>query len=350
MINYIWGIFIVLGVIISIIKKDSNLTNNLITSGTKGIDMIINLVPLMCLWLGTMKIADSSGLLNIISNKLSKVIRVVFPEIPKGDPAIAYISSNIVMNMLGLGNAATPFGIKAMTRLKELNNNSDIASRSMITFLVINTSSVTIIPTTVISLRIASGSNNPTEIMTACIITTFLFGEDFMFNYLIPIIVIIILIYGLYKKVDIFDTFLLGVKEGLKSSINLFPTIFAMIIAINLLTNSGFILDLSNILKPIFNKISFPVEVLSLAILRPISGSASLSMLSEILSNYGPDSFIGRVASVMQGSTDTTIYIISLYFASIGVKKIKYSLIVGLLSDLISIILSVVIVTLIFGN
>ena len=174
MINYIWGIFIVLGVIISIIKNDSNLTNNLITSGTKGIDIIINLVPLMCLWLGTMKIADSSGLLNIISNKLSKIIRVVFTERPKGDPAIAYISSNIVMNMLGLGNAATPFGIKAMTRLKELNNNSDIASRSMITFLVINTSSVTIIPTTVISLRIASGSNNPTEIMTACIITTFL--------------------------------------------------------------------------------------------------------------------------------------------------------------------------------
>jgi len=174
MINYIWGVFILLGVIISIIKGDNNLTNNLITSGTKGIDIIINLVPLMCLWLGTMKIADSSGLLTIISNKLSKFIRVIFPEIPKGDPAIAYISSNIVMNMLGLGNAATPFGIKAMTRLKELNNNSDIASRSMITFLVINTSSVTIIPTTVISLRIASGSNNPTEIMTACIITTFL--------------------------------------------------------------------------------------------------------------------------------------------------------------------------------
>lgn len=174
MINYIWGVFILLGVIISIIKGDNNLTNNLITSDTKGIDIIINLVPLMCLWLGTMKIADSSGLLNIISNKLSKIIRVVFPEIPKGDPTIAYISSNIVMNMLGLGNAATPFGIKAMTRLKELNNNSDIASRSMITFLVINTSSVTIIPTTVISLRIASGSNNPTEIMTACIITTFL--------------------------------------------------------------------------------------------------------------------------------------------------------------------------------
>lgn len=174
MINYLWGIFIILGIIVSIIKEDGNLTNNLLTSGIKGIDMIISLIPLMCLWLGIMKIADSSGLLNVISNKLSKVIRIIFPEIPKGDPAIAYISSNIVMNMLGLGNAATPFGIKAMTRLKEINNNSDAASRSMITFLVINTSSVTIIPATVISLRIASGSNNPTEIMTACIITTFL--------------------------------------------------------------------------------------------------------------------------------------------------------------------------------
>lgn len=174
MINYIWGVFIVLGIIVSIIKGDTNLTNNLITSGSKGIDMIINLVPLMCLWLGIMKIAESSGLLNIISNKLSKVIRILFPEIPKGDPSIGYISSNIVMNMLGLGNAATPFGIKAMSRLKELNNNSDIASRSMITFLVINTSSVTIIPTTVISLRIMTGSNNPMEIMTASIITTFL--------------------------------------------------------------------------------------------------------------------------------------------------------------------------------
>lgn len=174
MINYIWGIFIILGIIVSIIKKDSNITNNLITSGTKGIDMILNLVPLMCLWLGIMKVAETSGLLNKVSNKLSKIIKIIFPEIPNDDPAIAYISSNIVMNMMGLGNAATPFGIKAMTRLKELNNDSDIASRSMITFLVINTSSVTIIPTTVISLRIASGSSNPIEIILACIITTFL--------------------------------------------------------------------------------------------------------------------------------------------------------------------------------
>ncbi|MBQ8192850.1 MAG: spore maturation protein [Bacilli bacterium] len=174
MLNYLWGLFIVVGVLYSIIKGDTNLTNNLLTSGKQAIDMIINLVPLMCLWLGTMKIAEKSGLLSIISNKLSKVIKIIFPEIPKGDPAIGYISSNIVMNMLGLGNAATPFGIKTMRELKRLNNNSDIASRSMITFLVINTSSVTIIPTTVISLRLLAGSTNPSEIIGITIVTTFL--------------------------------------------------------------------------------------------------------------------------------------------------------------------------------
>lgn len=169
-----------------------------------------------------------------------------------------------------------------------------------------------------------------------------------MINYFIPIIVIIIIGYGLYKKVDIFDVFLDGVKEGLKTSINLFPTIFAMIIAINLLTGSNIIIDISNLLRPLFMKINFPVELLPLGILRPISGSSSLVILNNILYSNGPDSFIGRVASVMQGSTDTTIYIISLYFSSIGIKKIRYSLIVGLLADFISIVLSLVVVKILF--
>lgn len=169
-----------------------------------------------------------------------------------------------------------------------------------------------------------------------------------MIKYFIPLMVIIIIIYGIYKKVDIFDTFLIGVKEGMKTSINLFPTIFAMIIAISVLISSGIITNISNLLSNFFSSIGFPVEVLPLAILRPISGSSSLVILNDILSNYGPDSFIGRVASVMQGSTDTTIYIISMYFSSVGVKKIKYSLIVGLLADLISIILSIIIVRALF--
>jgi len=174
MINYIWGVFIILGITYSIINKDPNLTNNLLTSGKNSIDMILTILPLMCLWLGITKIAEASSLLILVSKKLSKVVRIIFPEIPKDHPAIGYISSNIVMNMLGLGNAATPFGIKAMEKLKELNKNKDVASRSMITFLVINTSSVTIIPTTVISLRLLHGSIDASEIIPVTILTTFI--------------------------------------------------------------------------------------------------------------------------------------------------------------------------------
>lgn len=174
MINYIWGVFIILGITYSIINKDPNLTNNLLTSGKNSIDMILTILPLMCLWLGITKIAQASSLLTLVSKKLSKVVRIIFPEIPKDHPAIGYISSNIVMNMLGLGNAATPFGIKAMEKLKELNKNKDAASRSMITFLVINTSSVTIIPTTVISLRLLHGSMDASEIIPVTILTTFI--------------------------------------------------------------------------------------------------------------------------------------------------------------------------------
>lgn len=174
MINYIWGVFIILGIKYSIINKDPNLTNNLLTSGKNSIDMILTILPLMCLWLGITKIAQASSLLTLVSKKLSKVVRIIFPEIPKDHPAIGYISSNIVMNMLGLGNAATPFGIKAMEKLKELNQNKDVASRSMITFLVINTSSVTIIPTTVISLRLLHGSIDASEIIPVTILTTFI--------------------------------------------------------------------------------------------------------------------------------------------------------------------------------
>lgn len=174
MINYIWGVFIILGITYSIINKDPNLTNNLLTSGKNSIDMILTILSLMCLWLGITKIAEASSLLTLVSKKLSKVVRIIFPEIPKDHPAIGYISSNIVMNMLGLGNAATPFGIKAMEKLKELNKNKDVASRSMITFLVINTSSVTIIPTTVISLRLLHGSMDASEIIPVTILTTFI--------------------------------------------------------------------------------------------------------------------------------------------------------------------------------
>lgn len=169
-----------------------------------------------------------------------------------------------------------------------------------------------------------------------------------MINYLVPIMVVYIIIYGLYKKVDIFDTFIEGVKEGINTTFKLFPTIFAMVIAITILTNSNLLLDISKLLNPIFKLISFPSEILPLAVMKPISGSSSIVILNDLLSRYHPDSYIGRISSVIGGSTDTTIYILSLYFGSIGIKKIKYSLIVGLIADLLCIIISIIVINIIF--
>ncbi|MCI6265649.1 MAG: spore maturation protein [Erysipelotrichaceae bacterium] len=169
-----------------------------------------------------------------------------------------------------------------------------------------------------------------------------------MTNFIIPSIVSFILIYGIYKKIDIFDVFLEGVKEGLSMALKIFPTMFAMVISIDILVKSNIITDLTKLIAPILQMIHFPQELLSLAIMRPISGSSSLVLMNEILKIHGPDSYLGRIASVIQGSTDTTIYILSLYYSSIGIKKIKYSLIVGLLADLCAIILSVVVIQILF--
>ena len=167
-------------------------------------------------------------------------------------------------------------------------------------------------------------------------------------NLIIPSIVLIIIIYGFKKKVNIYDDFLVGVKEGLDISFRLFPTIFAMLLAIDILIKSNIIDDLVSFLKPILDFFKFPHELFMLGFMRPISGSSSLIILNDILRNVGPDSYVGRIASVIQGSTDTTIYIIGLYFSSVGIKKIKYSLIVGLMADIMAIMLSIVVIRIMF--
>ena len=175
MINYIFGIFIIIGIVYSFLTGNVDVLNNsLISSGEDAISMIFKMIPLLCLWLGVMKIAEASNLIDKISGFLSKVIHPLFPELKKNTPSISYIATNIAMNMLGLGSGATPFGLKAMESMQQENDKKDTASRSMITFLVINTASVTIIPTTVISMRILAGSTRPTIIVPASIITTIL--------------------------------------------------------------------------------------------------------------------------------------------------------------------------------
>lgn len=175
MVNYLWGIFIILGILYSFLTGNTdNMNSVILDTGKDALKLLKNIFPLMCLWLGVMNIALKSGLLELLARKLRPILKVIFPEIPKDHEALSFIASNIIVNMVGLGNAATPFGLKAMKSLKELNDNQDIASRSMITFLVINTSSVTLIPTTVITLRLLNGSTNPTEILSISILVTVL--------------------------------------------------------------------------------------------------------------------------------------------------------------------------------
>ena len=169
-----------------------------------------------------------------------------------------------------------------------------------------------------------------------------------MTNFIIPVIVLIIITYAIFKKIDIYDAFIEGVKEGLSMILKLFPPTFIMVISIDLLVKSNLLTDLITLLSPLFNFFKIPNEIVPLAIMRPISGSSSLILMNNILATHGPDSYIGRIASIIQGSTDTTLYIISFYFSSIGIKKIKYSLIVGLLSDLFAIILSLVVINILF--
>lgn len=174
MVNKIWGFLIIVGIIFCILTKNINLVNEEILNSTKtALDMILKIFPVLALWLGIAKIAEKSGLLNKLSKKLSTVLKILFPEIPKNHICLSYISSNVIANMFGLGNAATPFGLKAMQSLQELNKDKKTASRSMITFLVLNTSGVTLIPTTIISLRMMYGSTNTTNIILPCIIITF---------------------------------------------------------------------------------------------------------------------------------------------------------------------------------
>ena len=175
MITVIFGIFLIVGILYSFITGNTSTVNHtLITSGESAIEITLKMIPLLCLWLGIMKIAEESGLLAKVSKIMSKIIKPLFPELESNGEAIGYLGSNIAMNMLGLGNAATPFGLKAMNCMQEENKEKDTATRSMITFLVMNTASVTLIPTTVISFRALNGSNNPTEIVGACIIATIL--------------------------------------------------------------------------------------------------------------------------------------------------------------------------------
>ncbi len=393
--------------------KMQNITTSAFDSAKTAVTIALGLIGIMALWLGIMKVAEEAGLLKIIANALRPITRFLFPEVPQDHPAMGAMVMNISANMLGLGNAATPFGLKAMEELDKLNPEKGSATNSMCTFLAINTAGLTLIPATAIAVRAASGSSNPAIIIgtsifgAACAtiagitaaktfekISNKNFNKKSLLPFLlktagvllilllcvflliktgalksassgfvtglksamqiisitaIPLIILTFLSYAFLKKVKVYESFVEGAKEGFNVAIKIIPYLVAMLCAIAVFRSGGGMDFLVSVLSPATNLIGMPGEALPMAFLRPLSGSGSLGLMSEIMATHGPDSFLGVLVSTMFGSTETTFYVIALYFGSVNIKKTRHALASGLIADLFGMLGALFIVRLLFG-
>ena len=397
--------------------KMKEVTNSVISYAGTAVTIALGLIGIMALWLGIMKIAEEAGLIKIIAGALKPITKRLFPEIPSEHPAMSSMIMNISANMLGLGNAATPFGLKAMEEMEKINPNKGIASNSMVTFLAINTAGLTLIPATAIAVRAASGSSDPAIIIGTTIFGAFcatvagitaakvfekfyleswsfsswfkknikiIFsililiaailvllstgvlskaGNLFSFisidgfkniiqlvsNLAIPVIIVVFVLYGLIKKVKVYESFVEGAKEGFNIAVKIIPYLVAMLIAIGIFRAGGAMDLLIWVLTPLTNLIGMPAEALPMALMRPLSGSGSLGIMSENLAVYGPDSFIGILVSTFYGSTETTFYVLALYFGAVNIKNTRHAVPVGLIADIAGILGALFIVKLLFG-
>ena len=390
--------------------KMKDVTNAALDYSKIAVNIALGLIGIMALWLGVMKVAEEAGLINIIAKIVRPITKVLFPEIPQDHPAIGAIIMNISANMLGLGNAATPFGLKAMEELDKLNTNKGTATNAMCTFLAVNTAGLTLIPATAIAVRSSAGSADPAIIIgtsifgalcatlvgvtsaklfesfssgnnnwfkenykkigilffiTLAIIIGFLSGLFSSLSFIsadtfkaiiqvvsilaIPTIIITFITYGAIKKVKVYEVFVEGAKEGFNVAVKIIPYLVAMLVAIGIFRAGGAMDFLTLILNPITNLIGLPAEALPMALMRPLSGSGSLGIMTEIMANHGPDSFIGILTSTMFGSTETTFYVIAVYFGSVNIRKTRHALPAGLLADAAGLLGALFIVKLLFG-
>lgn len=357
------------------------------------INILLVLAGVMTFWLGLLKIAEKAGLIEKLSVAVAPVLGKLFPEIPKNHPAMGSMMMNFSANMLGLGNAATPFGLKAMEQLQELNPNKQVASNSQIMFLVLNTSGLTLIPLSVLAIRLNYESMAPAEIFVPVLLTTLcstlvgmivtsiaqkvnLFQKNILIffgivatimslviwfvssanstlveevtgvsgNLLLFMIIIIILIVGYRKKLDLYSTFVEGGKEGFKTAIKILPYLVAMLVGIGVFRASGaldLIIDgLELLFTQLFTDTRF-VDVLPVGIMRPFSGGGAEAMMIDVIKNSGVDSFRGQMATVMQGSTETTFYVLAVYFGSVGIKNTRNAVYLGLMADVAGIIAAI---------
>ena len=382
------------------------LSDAIIDSASNAVTLSISLIGVMSLFLGLMKVAEEGGILETISRLVRPIMVKLFPDVPPGHPAMGSMIMNISANILGLGNAATPFGIKAMQDLNKLNPEPEEATDAMALFLAINTSNVTVLPTGVIALRAAAGSSDPagiipttlfattcstlTAILSAklyarffkkkslsvkqetnsvqkedgyplwisllciCLILSLIpiaifFGSSIS-DWIIPTLVLAFLSYGMVKKVKVYEVFTKGAKDGFWVAVNIIPYLVAILVAVGMFRASGAMNIIVKTIGSFTAKIGLPAEALPVAILRPLSGSGAYAVLASIIKDpkIGPDSYIGYLVSTMQGSTETTFYVISVYFGAIGIKKMRHTLLAALTADLAGIMASVFICSLLF--
>ena len=407
--NYIWIAFFIIAFVIAVVKLVflgdyevfPAMMDSTFSSSKTAFEISLGLTGVLSLWLGIMKIGEKGGVVNVLARLLKPVFVKIFPDIPAGHPVTGSIFMNIAANMLGLDNAATPLGLKAMEQLQEINPKKDTASNPMIMFLVLNTSGLTLIPISILVYRAQMGAAQPTDVFIPILLATFFstlagiivtslyqkinllnrtilltlggaalmvagiiwgFGQldsvlmnkvsTSVANILLMLIIIAFILAGMRKKVNVYDAFIEGAKEGFTTAVRIIPYLVAILVAIGVFRASG-------AMDMLIDGVKYGVEAcggntdfvgaLPTALMKPLSGSGARGMMVDAMTTYGADSFIGRLSCIFQGSTDTTFYILAVYFGSVGIRKTRHAVACGLLADLAGIIAAIAIAYMFFS-
>ena len=406
--NYIWIAFFLIAFVIACIKLvflgDTEvfpaIMNSTFDTAKTGFEISLGLTGVLSLWLGIMKIGEKGGLIQAMARLLSPVLTRLFPEIPRNHPVFGNIFMNIAANMLGLDNAATPLGLKAMERLQELNVKKDTASNSMIMFLVLNTSGLTIIPVSILVYRAQMGAAQPTDVFIPILLATFfstlagivvtsiyqrinlfqpvllavlggmslfvaaliwgvgqlssasldLWGTN-VANILLFSIITMFLVSGMKAKINVYDAFIEGAKDGFQTAVRIIPYLIAILVSIGVFRASGAMDWLVEEMKWLISLVGIDTQwvgALPTALMKPLSGGGARGMMVDAMTTFGADSFVGRLSCIFQGSTDTTFYILAVYFGSVGVTRTRHAVACGLLADLAGVIAAILLCYLFF--
>ena len=406
--NYIWVAFFIIAFVIALLKMifmgDMEvfpaMMNSTFDSSKTAFEISLGLTGVLSLWLGIMKIGEKGGVIAVLSRILSPVFTKLFPDIPKGHPVTGSIFMNIAANMLGLDNAATPLGLKAMEQLQTLNPKKDTATNPMIMFLVLNTSGLTLIPVSIMVYRAQLGAAQPTDIFIPILLATFFstlagivitslyqrinlldkvmvgvlgsmsvlvaliiwsFGQmskDTMnvvstsvANILLMTIIVLFILAGLRKRVNVYDAFIEGAKEGFTTAVRIIPYLVAILVGVGVFRASGAMNLLVEGIEWCVASVGGDTEfvgALPTALMKPLSGSGARGMMVDAMTTYGADSFVGRLSCIFQGSTDTTFYILAVYFGSVNIRYTRHAVVCGLLADLAGVIAAIAIAYLFF--